>query len=241
MTKLATVRQRMKATGIGFAGIEGAWWLPATAPFILPRQTEEELHRIAQAIFCLFDVVTALYGTAAGASAGLNTLLETKVPAQIPRLISPAPVCSVRPDFQLHLSPSHPGQVQLIATELEICPSAHGFAHAMQVGYGLRSDLVELFAHFLAGRELIFVGTQQWSEFLFEQLAFCRALAAVGARGRVLYDLPVATIAERVRRGEQWQPPMFGIQTKPPDWHDDLLARVRQAEFQAYLWPADES
>ncbi len=240
MTELATIRQRMKRTGIGFAGIEGAWWLPATAPFRLPSQTAAELAQIAPAIYCLFDAVTALYGTAAGALGGLNTLLEAKVPAHIPRLISTAPVSAVRPDFQLHPLSNYPGQVQLIATELEICPSAHGFAHAMQVGYGLQPDLVAMFANFLAGRELIFVGTQQWSEFLFEQLAFCRALATVGARGRVLYDLPVATIAERVRRGEQWQPPMFGIQTKPLDWRDDLLARIRQAEFQPYLWPADE-
>jgi hypothetical protein len=227
----------MHETGIGFAGIDGAWWLPAIKPFSLPMQAADELAQIAQAIFCLFDTVTALYGTGEGAACGLTPLLEYKVPAHIPRLISRAPVLSVRPDFQLHAQPSRPGYYQFVATELEICPSAHGFAHAMQVGYGLRADLVEMFARFLHGRELIFAGTHQWSEFLFEQLAFCRALDKLGARGRVLYDVPVATIADRVRRGEQWQPPMFGIQVKPPGWNDDVWQRIQANKLETFLWP----
>ena len=239
MSDAIHVRQRMNETGIGFAGIEGAWWLPALEPFLLPIQAATDLAQIAQAIFCLFDTVTALYGTADGASCGLNQLLEHKVPAYLLRFTSQAPVLSVRPDFQLHPLTGRPGQYQLVATELEICPSTHGFAHAMQVGYGLPSDLVELFAQLLAGRALLFAGTHQWSEFLFEQLAFCRALDKVGAHGRVLYDWPLATIAESVRRGERWQPPMFGVQVKPPGWHDDIWARIQTTGLDKFLWPDD--
>ncbi|MDQ3248483.1 MAG: hypothetical protein M3Q45_04665, partial [Chloroflexota bacterium] len=170
---------------------------------------------IAHAIFHLFDAVTALYGTPEGHASGLTKLLQYKVPTFIPRLMNDGQVLSVRPDFQLVRLADNPARYQLVATELEICPSAHGFAHAMQVGYGLRTDLVEMFAHWLDGRELLFVGTSQWSEFLLEQLAFCRALAQFGVRGRVLYDLPVATIAEEVRSGKRWQPPIFGIVSKP--------------------------
>jgi hypothetical protein len=227
----------MNETGIGYAGIEGAWWLPAAESFVLPRHVYHNLVRIGRAVFALFDAVTGLYGTSDGAACGLNHLLDHKVPASIPRLISAARVLSVRPDFQLQRL--RDGSYRLVATELEICPSAHGFAHAMQVGYGLRPDLVESFARFLNGRELLFVSTSEWSEFLFEQLAFCSALNEVGARGRVLLDAPITTIAERVKRRELWRPPMFGVREMPPVWRDDVLSRIHQHRFEPFLRPND--
>jgi len=79
----------MSRTGIGLAGIDGVWWLPATQPFALPSRLAHELAQIGQAIFALFDAVTSLYGTQAGESCGLNQLLEYKVPPEIPRLTGP--------------------------------------------------------------------------------------------------------------------------------------------------------
>lgn len=238
------LRRRMDATGIGLAGLEGAWWLPAAQPFPLPAAVAGELVQIGQAIFTLFDAVTGLYGTPAGQKSGLNALLNHKVPAHIPRLMSRGRVESVRPDFQLSIQTSQTRcaktfEVSLVATELEICPSAHGFAHAMQVGYNLPTDLVESFARTLRGRELLFVGSSQWSEFLFEQLAFCRALAGIGARGRVLYDRPITALAAEVQQGRRWQPPMFGIKAKPPGWNDDLWGHIRRHNLEPFLWPDD--
>jgi hypothetical protein len=236
-------RQRMNASGIGLAGIDGVWWLPALEAFTLPTQVARDLTKIGSAIFALFDAVTMLYGTPAGAKGGLDSLLNYKVPAHIPRLMSGGRVESVRPDFQLYNPDAMHFQsglhLKLVATELEICPSTHGYAHAMQQGYGLPTDLVESFARYLAGRELLFVGTSQWSEFLFEQLAFCRALAELGAPGRVLYDLPLATLADNVRRGVRWQPPMFGIKTKPTIWNDDVVERIRAHGLERFAWPDD--
>ena len=126
---------------------------------------------------------------------------------------------------------------RLVATELEICPSAHGFAHALQAGYQLDTDLVAAFARLLGGRELLFVGTSQWNEFLFEQLAFCRALAEVGARGRVLYDQPIAAMAAQIRSGERWRTPMFGIAEQPATWDDDIVGRIHAHGFERFLWP----
>jgi hypothetical protein len=235
-----TIRQRMNQTGIGFAGIDGVWWLPAAQPFTLPRRRADDLARIGAAIFALFDAVTEIYGAPEGAACGLDRLLEHKVPADIPRLIGPGRVLAVRPDFQLcPLAGSD--RHRLLATELEICPSAHGFAHAMQVGYGLETDLVEAFARMLGGRELLFVCSSQWSEFLFEQLAFCRALAAVGARGRVLYDAPIATIAKRARGGAIWRLPMFGVRELPAAWDVDVARRIRDYDFEPFLWPDSAS
>jgi hypothetical protein len=233
---IESIRLRMNRTGIGLAGIDGAWWLPAVEPFGLPRQAAGDLARIGAAIFALFDAVAGMYGVPEGAACGLDRLLEHNVPADIPRLMAPGRALAVRPDFQL--CPSQQGQRQrLVATELEICPSAQGFAHAMQVGYGLTADLVGAFAGLLAGRELLIVGSSQWSEFLFDQLAFCRALAAAGARARVLCDAPIATIAERARGGAIWRPPMFGVRELPAAWDVDLARRVRDHGFEPYLWP----
>src|SRR5262245_20817487 len=167
-TDPTSIRHRMDATGIGFAGIDGVWWLPAAEPFVLPEQLSRELAAIGAALFALFDAVGELYGTPAGAACGLDQLLEYRVPVDIVRRHAPGRVLSVRPDFQLRPT-SSPPFYQLVATEIEICPSAHGFAHAMQVGYGLPTDLVDGFVRLLAGRELLFVSTGEWSEFLFEQ------------------------------------------------------------------------
>ena len=150
--------------------------------------------------------------------------------------MGPGRVLGVRPDFQL-CALDHPPYYRLVATELEICPSAHGFAHALQAGYQLDTDLVAAFARLLGGRELLFVGTSQWNEFLFEQLAFCRALAEVGARGRVLYDQPIATMAAQIRSGERWRTPMFGIAEQPATWDDDIVGRIHAHGFERFLWP----
>lgn len=225
----------MVATGIGFAGLDGAWWLPACQPFVLPHPAADQLHQIATALFAFLDMVGDLYGTVA--SQPLTDLLRHKLPAYIPQRVSQQRVLSLRPDFQLVQTAAG---LQLVATELEICPSAQGFAHAMQVGYGLETDLADAFAHFLNGRPLFILGSQQWSEFLIEQLAFCRALAERGATAWVLYDRPLSSIAAEVANGRRWQPPMFGISRKPADWNLDLLDRLRNSDLLRYWWPDDE-
>ncbi len=241
--------KRMKATGIGFAGIDGAWWLPASAPIHLPSQSALDLHSIGQAIFALCDVVQSLFATPLGESSGLNHLLTHKVPSPLLTYTDPSPVLSLRPDFQIVAQ--HESQfatrnsqfrLQFVATELEICPSAQGYAHAMQVGYDLPTDLADAFAKVLNGRKLIFVGTEQWSEFIFEQLAFCRALSEHGGEGLVIYDLPIKTLAQSIRKGDRWQPPIFGVKQKPPGWDDDLLGRVERSGLSRFLhidddWP----
>jgi hypothetical protein len=127
-----------------------------------------------------------------------------------------------------------------VLTEIEIAPSAQGFAHAMQVGYGLPTDLADCFATFLAGRTLLFVGTAQWSEFLFEQLAFCRALAERGATAFVLYDRSLQALTAEIAQGKRWVPPLFGVPTRTASWNLDLPARLRRQGLEAFWreeWP----
>jgi hypothetical protein len=224
----------MAATGIGYAGIEGPWWLPAAAPFPLPATAKQELQAIARATFAFFDAVDALYGTPEGEACGLDRLLEHKVPPALLPWRSSQPVRAVRPDFQLV---ARDGGVGFVATELEIAPSAHGFAHAMQRGYGLVADLAQAYAAMLGDRELLIVCASPWSEFLFDQLAFCRALAEVGVRARLLCDLALTRIHAELRAGRRWQPPLFGVPQRPPVWDEDLLGRVERAGLAPFVGP----
>ncbi|MFN8505398.1 hypothetical protein [Kouleothrix sp.] len=232
------LHSRIGAAGVGLAGIDGCWWLPAAEPFALPAALAAELRDLGAAIFALLDVVAGLYGTPAGAACGLDALLGYHVPPDLARLRAPGAVLGLRPDFQLCPDDS-PAGYRLVATELEICPSAQGFAHAMQRGYGLETDLVAAYVRILAGRELLIAATAAWGEFVWDQLAFCRALAEAGARARLLLDLPPALFAAQVRRGERWRVPMFGIPTQPERWDDDVLARIERHGFGPFVWHAD--
>jgi hypothetical protein len=222
----------MAATGIGYAGIDGVWWRPAKEPFALPAATLDTLPRIGHAFFALLDAIAELYED----DAALRTLLNHRVPPDLPWQVGREPVLLLRPDFQL--VPDGAGY-RLVATELEICPAAQGFAHAMQVGYGVATDLADAFAHFLRDRILIVVATAQWSEFLFEQLAFCRALAERGATAYVLCDQPIADMAAEVAAGRRWVPPLFGVAERPPGWNDDLLGRLTDHGLDAHLWSGE--
>lgn len=242
------VRQTIAQTGIGLGGIDGAWWLLAQEAFRLPAYVAQDLVDIADALFLFLDVVGNiykvgnLYKLSASPANRLPQLLEHKAPLPLiqatSQLAQLPPVYALRPDFQLCIEE---GRIQPVATELEIAPSAHGFAHAMQLGYALEPDLVEQYAAYLNGRPLLFVGTAQWSEFLLEQLAFCKALAQLGARAYVLYDKPVRTLADEVMAGRRWQPPMFGIPTKPPDWNGNIWERIEQHGLTPFIFPNDHT
>lgn len=220
-------------TGIGYAGLEGVWWLPACEPIYLPRYLAADLVNLGRAAFALLDAVTSLYQL--DSRPRLNQWLDHKVPAHLRRRTGTGRVSSIRPDIQLEPLPG--GRLRPVVTELEMCPSAHGFAHAMQVGYGVEPDLLQSFVRFLDGRMLLIAGTVQWSEFLFEQLAFCRALSMAGARAYVIYDQPVCHLAADVRSGKRWRIPMFGVRVKPADWQVDVVARLTKQGLERFLWP----
>lgn len=222
----------MAATGIGYAGIDGAWWLPATEPFALPASTADELPRIGRALFALLDALAELYNS----DETLRALLTHRVAPGVPWVVGRKPVLLLRPDFQLVPDGD---RYRLAATEIEICPAAQGFAHAMQVGYGLTTDLADALARFLRGRPLLIVATAQWSEFLFEQLAFCHALAERGATAHVLCDQPIAVIAADVAAGRRWVPPLFGVNERPPGWNEDVTRRLAAHGLDAHLWPGE--
>lgn len=224
---------RMAATGVGLAGIDGVWWRPAASPFVLPEQLRDELVDAGAAFFALFDVAAQAYAYAPG----VRALLGSCVPEAIPRDMSAAPVLSLRPDFQLVADAA--GGIRLVATELEVCPSAQGVASVLQTGYGLANDLVEAMCSLLDGRRLRIVMASAWSEFMWDQLVFCAALEAVGGRARLMFDIPTAQLCDEVARGERWVPPMFGIPSRPQAWDGDVRARLRRHGFERLIDPSE--
>ncbi len=219
----------MTATGVGLAGIDGVWWRPAVEPFELPENLREELVVAGAAFFALFDAVADAYVSVPR----VRALLGARVPEAIPRDMGAAPVLSLRPDFQL-LAVAN-GGCRLVATELEACPSAQGVAGALQTGYGLAGDLVDAMCVLLNGRRLRIVMANAWSEFMWDQLAFCAALEAAGAQARLMFDMPFERLFDEVARGDRWVPPMFGIPTRPQAWDSDMRARLRRHGFERLL------
>jgi hypothetical protein len=109
----------------------------------------------------------------------------------------------------------------------------------MQVAYGLETDVADRLAQLLDGRPLIIAATAQWSEFLFDLLALCRALAERGATGRVLLDRPLDALADDLAAGRLWEPPVYGLLTRPAEWNADLRERIRAYGMEPYLWTGD--
>ncbi|KPK05651.1 MAG: hypothetical protein AMJ56_15570 [Anaerolineae bacterium SG8_19] len=133
------LRLRLNDTGIGFAGVDGVWWRPACEPFPLSKNIAQQLEEIGPALLTFIDAVVDLYRN--GSSQRLNRLLEYKVPDHIPHLVADGLIELLRPDFQLCPVAVDNSSFRLMITELEICPSAHGFAHAMQSAYYLDLSL----------------------------------------------------------------------------------------------------
>ena len=190
----------------------------------------EQLREIGQAVFRYLDAVGDELRQHPGGPFARR--LQLKVPAMLLKQLDLSPVLKFRPDFVLVPTPAGP---QFVLTEIEIAPFSHGCAEAMQIAYGVTADTVKTFADFLAGRELIFLGTEAWSVYLFDQLAFCRMLAEVGARGRVHFDRPVAEMEAEIQAGRRWTLPIRGVDNPPEPWQPSLLKHLRRHQLEEYV------
>ena len=225
----AALMKTMQETGVGQAAVEGAWWSPAVQPVMMNSADHTQLTQIGRALFDFTDAVSAeLRENPKGAFA---KRLHQKVPQHIAQTLNFAPVLMFRPDLQL--VPTAEG-LQFVLTEIEIAPFSEGCAHAMQVAYGVSADIVPAFANMLNGRDLLFVGTHEWNQYQFDQLAFCKALATHGARGRVLYDRTVAQMEAEIACGDRWQELVADGEQASMTGH---IARHQLEPFVQDAWP----
>ncbi len=231
------INDAIRSAGVGLAGFEGAWWSPATQPFEMTSAEFNQLSHIGRSLFQYADAVTAEMREQPDSY--FSRQLQQKVPVHIVETFSTAPMLMCRPDFQLVPTPDG---VQLVLTEIEIAPFSAGCAHAMQIAYGIPADIAPAFARMLHGRELLFVGTHEWSWYLYDQFAFCKALAVHGARGRILYDRTFDQMETEIQRGERWQLPIPGIEQPPDPWQPGITAHISRFDLQSHVcneWPED--
>lgn len=218
----------MNATGIGYKGLSGVSWLPHVGAFELPAELEGTLHRLASALFLLYDVVAELYRS--GEQTVVSTLSH-KVPSRILRLCEPGTVDLIRPDIMV--APDGNGGLKLVATELESCPGGHGMTHCMQVGYQMPTDMVDRFVEHLGGRPYRVLFTNEWAEYVFEQGTFVSALRQRGVDARILFDAPLSSVHARVQR--DWQPPKAASPAIAARWDTDFLGRLKKAGFGEFV------
>ncbi len=231
------INDAIRSTGVGLAGFEGAWWSPATQPFEMTSAEFNQLSHIGRSLFQYADAITAELREQPDSY--FSRQLQQKVPVHIVETFSTAPMLMCRPDFQLVPTPDG---VQLVLTEIEIAPFSAGCAHAMQIAYGIPADIAPAFARMLHGRELLFVGTHEWSWYLYDQFAFCKALAVHGARGRILSDRTFDQMETEIQRGERWQLPIPGIEQPPDPWQPGITAHINRFDLQSHVcneWPED--
>lgn len=239
MEQYTQLMNTMRETGIGLGAISGAWWFPAVEPFYMGLFEERRLGEIGRSLFLFLDAVADEMRE--NPDGPFAQRLRYKVPAHIVSQLDLAPTCMFRPDFQLVQTEDG---FDFALTEIEIAPFSEGCAHAMQLAYGLALDAVPAFANWLDGRELLFVGTNEWSIYQFDQLAFCKALADHGAKGRVLYDRTTVEMEAEIQAGRRWQLPLREIANEPTVWEPSMLGQIGRFGLTPYVcdeWPEDAS
>lgn len=216
-------RKIMDATGIGYMGMSGVSWLPALESFELPDYFKEELLRLADAIYLLYDAVSALYQS----DAQLTTLLSHNVPSRIPLLTETGSVDILRPDIVIVQDAD--GRLRPVVTELESCPAGQGMTHAMQAGYGLPTEMVDRFMEYLDGRIYIVFATHEWSEYVWDQAAFCAAIRKKGGDAYIVFD----TSVEQAHREAlvKWKPPKDAPSLVAQSWNNNLMGRLAEFGF----------
>lgn len=214
----------MSGTGIGYKGVQGVSWHVLPRAFPLPLSLEEMVLHVAAAVFLLYDAVHALWDE----DVRLRTLLEHKVPGRIPRLVDRTQqVRILRPDMVIV---EDKDGLRVVVTELESCPAGHGMMVAMQAGYSMPGDMVDVFVRYLAGRPYTVIATSEWLEYVFDQAVFCAALRKRGVDARIIFDCPLTELGTIAKR---WEAPK-GV--KISSWDTDVMARLAALGFDGFIY-----
>lgn len=224
-------RIRMNNTGIGYKGMRGVSWLPATEPFLLPLAFKQEIQALGEVIFLLCDAITELYSK----NPQVAELLSHKVPLRILRSMGPGTIDVMRPDIVI--VKEEDGALHPVVTEIESAPAGHGIVHAVGLGYNLPTDIVDCFLEYLEGRPYLVFATHQWAEYIWDQAAFCSALREHGVDARLLFDTPLVKVHERAQH--TWVVPKDASQLVKDAWDSNLLGRLNKLGFEEFVSGTD--
>ena len=220
--------QAINSTGYGYMGINGVSFYPAYRPVVLPGYLEEQLFDLGSGIFLLCDAVKQLYGQ----DKALTDLLDHKVPFYVPKLMDEGSVGIIRPDVVL-VRDTQTGRLRFVVTELESCPGGQGLTYAIQLAYGLSTDVVDRFVQYLSGRTFTVLATYQWAEYVWEQAAFCQALRERGVKAKILFDRSLDFLHERAKR--RWKVPDAAPKHIKNNWDTDFLGRLQKLGFSEFV------
>ncbi|OGY78746.1 MAG: hypothetical protein A3B74_03060 [Candidatus Kerfeldbacteria bacterium RIFCSPHIGHO2_02_FULL_42_14] len=219
-------RARMDATGIGYKGMSGVSWIPALEPIVLPTELRQQLQRLADAVLLLNDAVTACYTS----DSALQDLLTRNVPSRIPQIMAPGTVDVIRPDIVIVREKDG---FRPVVTELESAPAGMGMLHAMEVGYGVDTTMLDRFIEYLDGRQYVIFATHQWAEYTFELAVFCQALRTRGVPAWIIFDRLLETVQEHARK--TWQLPPNAPEHVCNAWDTDFLGRITRLGFREFI------
>ncbi len=226
-------RRIMTDTGVGYKGGSGVTWRQLIDPFGLSRAFLGKLGDVGQALGVGFQAVRDVYAE----SAGLRNLLNYRRPERIPALIEGSNVGIMRPDIVIVKDPGT-GELRPVITEFESCPGGQGMAHAMELGYGLPTSMLDGYLRLLKGRRYIVLATNEWAEYAWEQGCFVKALRAAGVNAELWFDKPLAQIHDRVRTA--WQPHKDISAAARAAWNTDFLGRLKSLGFNEFVHGSDE-
>ncbi len=228
------VRARMNATNVGYKGFpEGVSWLQMIEPFKLPGDFLDRIGQIGRALSLGFKAVRACYES----DTSLRHLLNFGKPDCIPELMLGDHVGLMRPDIVVHKD-IVTGELRPVITELESCPGGQGMAHAMEVGYGLPTTMLDGYIRWLRGRKLRVIATSDWSEYTWEQACFIEALRKKGVDAEIWFDSPLRKIHERVQI--EWTPHIDIPHEIRARWDRDFLGRLKRCGFDEFVHGSDE-
>lgn len=217
---------RIVATGVGYKGLSGVSWLPGLTEMPLGSDVEQQIVDLGRAIFGLTDAVAALWE----GDHRVRSLLQHRVPGRIPRIAARQRVSIIRPDIVLI---PHGESFRPVCTELESCPAGQGMTHAMQLAYGLPTEMVDRFIELLDGRPFTVVATNQWAEYVWDQASFVWALRERGVNARMVFDRPLNEIQIQVNGDGPlaWKIPAAVTASVRAQWNSDFLGRLQALDW----------
>jgi len=241
--KVEAARVRMNKTGIGYKGLSGVSWRQLIDPFTLPTYFLDKLGELGQALALAFKAIHALHKS----NPGVQHILNHGRPDRIPALMQGGPVMLMRPDIVVVKDPVT-GVLRPVITEFESCPAGQGMSHAMELGYGLDTTMLDGYVRLLDGRKLIVFATNEWAEYVWDQAVFVAALRERGLDAEIWFDTPLQQIHDAVRqRGgpskltrKGWWPHDNMSDAAKATWNSDFLGRLKALGFDEFVHGSDE-
>jgi hypothetical protein len=97
--------------------------------------------------------------------------------------------------------------------------------------------MADKMVEYLAGRPFAVAATSEWSEYVFDQAAFCKALRDRGVDAQIVFDKPLKCIHSDAK---YWKIPSQATAEVAKAWNPDFLGRLEQLGFLDFIFGSDD-